>query len=108
MDLCKQSYSYQGNRNIDDFEVRTFELQLVDVQPARSIYEKSDKEKKEREILQADINFYKNKISKLVPEIPIHSIKKLYNAGFFSDGIEKLLREYFEAIEEKEKKLNSK
>ena len=101
-DLCSD-HGWQGRRNIDDFEVQTFELQLVETHPARIIYEESEHKRKNQMMNKEIAERCKSQINKLFPNIGVHQTRSLYNDGLLNQESMDLLKPIMTKLVEAER-----
>jgi CRISPR/Cas system CSM-associated protein Csm2 small subunit len=102
-DLCGDKRSWGGNRNIDDFEIQTFELQLVETQPARIIYEESEHKRKNQIMNKEIADRCKAKILKLFPNIAVQQTRALYRDGLLNSESMEILKPIMDQLVEAER-----
>ena len=88
-DLCRETkelgYSYRNTRrDPSEFEIRIFELQMVEQIDARSLYIKEKERQKNLGYSQNLVKSLEDKIRKILPEIKLENILMMYNNGLFS------------------------
>ena len=74
------------------FEVQTFELQLIDVQPAESIYRLDENKRKEKMMNKEIADKCKSKIHQYFPNIGVHQIRSMYRDGLLNSDSMALLK----------------
>ena len=99
-DLCASNWS---KRDVSDFEIQTFELQLIDTQPARPLLIEGTKERRDKEINQEIAERCKENLRQLFPTINVPQIRSLYNDGLVNSRSMKLLKPIIELLVEAER-----
>ena len=99
-DLCASNW---GRRDINDFEVRIFELQLINIQPGRIVFEEDEHKRKNKMMNKEIADRCKSKIQKLFPNIGIQQVKNLYNDGLLNSESMSLLKPIIEQLVEAER-----
>lgn len=99
-DLCASNW---GSRDINDFEVQTFELQLVDTQPGRVIFEDDEQKKKHKRMNKEIADRCKAKINHMFPTISVHQIRSLYRDGLMNAESMRELKPIIEQLVEAER-----
>jgi hypothetical protein len=109
-DLCKESsYCYSGgnNRKPEEFEIRIFELQLVDQIDARTLYLKDKERKRNLENSNILIRKLEKEIESLLPDLKLSSIKKMYDDKVLSEELMDLLKPKFDNLTKEKILLNN-
>ncbi len=75
-DLCN---SHWNKRDINDFDIRVFELQLTEVQPASALFEPDQKKREFKRVNKEIVTRMRTKIQEVFPDINIWQIRELYN-----------------------------
>lgn len=101
-DLCNDR-GWQGKRNPDDFEIRIFELQLVDTRPARPLLEKDEHQRKNQKMNEELAEICKKKILKLFPNIAVQQTRNLYKDGLLNSESMEILKPIMSQLVEAER-----
>jgi len=69
------------NWEMKDFEVHTFELQLIETQPASDIFDEDEKIQKNKRMNKEIAERMKTKIGQVFPGVAVYQIRQMYNTG---------------------------
>lgn len=99
-DLCN---SHWNKRDINDFDVRVFELQLTKVQPAYILYEADEKKRKLKAINKEIANRIEHKIRQVFPALQLYQIRSLYNSRSITPAYMEELKPLFDNLVQAER-----